>query len=492
MGRQNLPVLCGLAANPATPQEVLLRLVDHPQRGSLMPSAAVLDREHLPPAVAEVLAVHDSTDVRRRLAAHPSTPEAVRAALARDDDADVRREVARWPGSWLDSPHDNDVSAEPLPDEVYLALAADAETAVREALGQNRYVPEVVRVVLAGDDDPDVRRCAALDRLPVEVLHRLLADADRDVRLAALQTMRIHAPTATVPPELAALFEDEEYFYASAVEVVELDRELLARLLARPELHRALAANPSLPVEQMRAFLADTALCAAMADNPRLPGSILEALAATAEPAVHNRLLGRPDLPDRFRRRLTAFDDTSVMVFSLLPGRASQEELLSYLDHPNPSLRRTVALSRDLPAQAVQRLAADPDLITRAQVCRHHDDVPPAVLVDVLEHWSGRSRQPLLRHPRLPVDAVRLHAVSPEVLDRSAIAERPDLSPDLVLRLLEDEEPVVRQAAAANPCLPHDRLRQLLADAGPSLRQAAASNPSLTTEEIEELLAAGW
>ncbi|ANZ40972.1 hypothetical protein BBK82_38310 [Lentzea guizhouensis] len=489
----NLPVLCGLAANPSAPHAVLLRLADHPQRDSLLPSAALLDRTHLPAPVAEVLAVHDSADVRHRLAAHPSTPEAVRVALAGDDDPDVRREVARWPGSWLDRPHYGDpLPAEPLPEEVYLRLAADPDADVRSALGQNHYIPQAVRVVLAGDDDSSVRSSAALDEMPAEVLHGLMADQDRDVRITALRTTGIYTPTATITPELAALYEDEEYFYDSAVTLVELNPELLARLLTNPSLHRALAANPSLPIEQMQVFLQDTALRVALADNPHLPEPILEALVATNDPAVHNTLLRRSDLPSRFLQRLTAFDDNRVTVFSLIPARASTDELLPYLDHPNPNLRYAVTLADDLPPSAVQQLAADPDVHIRFAVCLRYDDVQPAVLVDVLDQQSGRSRLGLLRHPRLPVETVRRHARAEWVLERHAIADRADLPADLVLQLLEDDELVVREAAAANPCLPHDRLRQLLAEAGPSVRQAAASNPSLSAGEIEELLATCW
>jgi hypothetical protein len=74
----NLAVLCGLAANPAAPLSVLLRLAVHQRRDSLALSCALLGRAHVPPEVAQVLAGRPETEVRRRLAAHPSTPEEIR------------------------------------------------------------------------------------------------------------------------------------------------------------------------------------------------------------------------------------------------------------------------------------------------------------------------------------------------------------------------------------------------------------------------------
>lgn len=489
----NLAVLCGLAANPAAPPPVLLRLAVHQRNDSLALSCALLGRAHVPPEVAQVLAGRPETEVRRRLAAHPSTPEKIRCGLGSDTEPIVRVEIAAWPGSWVDLPRARPVTAAPLPVAVYRRLAADAEPSVRAAVGKNRHVPQDVRAVLAGDADPEVRRCAALRNLPPAVLHQLMGDTDRAVRQAALMTAAVHAPQATISTELAAVFQqDSAYYRQTAVELIELTPSLLAHLLAMPDMHEALARNPSLPAEQMRAFLDDASLGTALAGNRCLPMPLLEELVTTEDPGVHRELLRRVELPDGLRRRLIAAsedDEPLPMAASLLPDHAGLEERLSYLDHPNPAFRRAVAFSPDLPQDAVRRLAEDPDFVTRLLICERHSDVPPTALADLVERWHGHSRWDLLRHPRLPAEAVLDHAASDSPQDREAIASRPDLPPELALRLIADPVANVRRAAAGNPNLSRDRLRQLLSHPDALLREGAASNPALPVEDMEQLLA---
>ncbi|MDT7785184.1 MAG: hypothetical protein QOF58_3603 [Pseudonocardiales bacterium] len=489
----NLTVLCGLATNPAAPLPMLLRLADHQRHGSPALSCALLGRAHLPPALARALAGHPETEVRRRLAAHPSTSEEIRCAMGRDSEPIVRAEVAAWPGSWVDLPRTRPVTAALLPVAVYRRLAADSMSSVRAAVGKNRHVPQVVRAVLAGDADPEVRRCAALYGLPPAVLHQLMGDTDRAVRQAALMAAAVHAPEVTVSAELAAIFrKDSAHYRQATVELVELTPSLLAHLLASPDLHEALARNPSLPPEQMRTFLDDAGLCAALAGNRCLPVPLLEELVTTEDPEVHRELLRRVELPDGLRRRLIAAsedDEPLPMAASLLPDHASLEERLSYLDHPNPAFRRTLAISPDLPKDAVRCLAEDPDFVTRLLICERHSDIPSATLVDLVERWHGHSRGDLLRHPRLPAEALLGHATSDSPQDREAIASRPDLPPELALRLLADPVASVRRTAAGNPNLSYDRLHQLLTDPDPLLREGAASNPVLPVEDMEQLLA---
>ncbi|HEX7304061.1 hypothetical protein [Lentzea sp.] len=489
----NPAVLCGLAANPAAPLSVLLRLAVHQRNDSFALSCALLGRAHVPPEVAEVLAGHPETELRRRLAAHPSTPEEIRCALGRDMETIVRVEVAAWPGSWVDLPRARPVTAACLPVAVYRRLAADAMPSVRAAVARNRHAPQDVRAVLAGDADPEVRRCAALRDLSPAVLQQLMGDTDRAVRQAALMTAAVHPPEAMVSAELATVFQqDSAYYRQKAVELIELTPSLLARLLALPDMHEALARNPSLPTEQMRAFLDNADLGAALAGNRCLPLPILEELVATEDPEVHRELLRRVELPDGLRRRLIAAsedDEPLPTAASLLPGHAGLDERLSYLDHPNPAFRRTVALSPDLPQDAIRRLAEDPDFVTRLLICERYSDVPSTALVDLLERWHGHSRRDLLRHPRLPAEAVLDHAANGSSRDREAIASRPDLPPELALRLVADPVANVRRAAAGNPNLSHDRVQQLLSDPDPLLREGAAGNPALPVEDMEQLLA---
>jgi hypothetical protein len=471
-------VLRGVAANPSTPLPLLLRLAERPDLAH-----ALLSRADLPPPVAERLSVRPEAEVRRRLVAHRSTVDRVRVALARDPDPRVRAEVACPTALWGEP-------ALPTPAAVKAALAVDPEPAVRAALARNRLVPGSARAPLAGDPDPEVRRCAALCRLPTGVLYRLVGDTDRTVRRTALMTASLHAPAGTLPVSLAEPFLlEDDWYRRQAVSMVALTPALVERF--RDE-RAALAANASLPPDLMPGFL-DVA--PALAENPALPGPMLDALVATMDPEVHRELLRRTDLPDRLRRRLLAADEDDEplpAVPSLDPQRAGLEERLSYLDHPNPAFRRAVALSPDLPAAAVHTLAADPDWPTRLLVCeRHGDVVPPEALAEAATTHPGHTRWDLLRNPRLPVGVAVRHLAdaADDPLARQAVATRPDLPPDVLLRLLDDPEPGVRYSAAANPALPADRVRELLDGDDAALREAAAGNPALPVAELERLTA---
>lgn len=477
-------MLEGLAVNPMAPVEVQLKIAG-------AAPLALLGREHLPPQVADVLARNGDIAVRRRLAGHPSTPDALRHALACDAAPDVRAEVAAWPSSVIDLPWPHCREAEPLAFEVYQGLAADPEPAVRAALGRNRHAPQAVRALLADDADPEVRRCAGLYDLPIAVLLRLLGDEVHAVRQSALMSFSVYAPEATFPLRLAELFQGDAFYGGSVIEQVELTDDLFERLWENPDLRHLLASNPSLPPDRMHALISDPELRAAVASNPCLPATLLEELVATEDPEVHRELLRRMDLPDALRRRLVAAgeeEEPLPTVSSLLPSQASLGERLSYLDHPNPAFRRTLALADDLPGEAVRKLAVDPDFDTRLLICERYTDVPPESVAEIADRHRGHNRLEVLRHPRLPVETLPGHAARDVPVEREAVASRPDLPESLVLQLLSDPVGSVRQAAAASPSLPADRLDQLLTDADRYLREGAASNPGLPVARMRRLL----
>lgn len=472
----------GVAANPSTPPEILVRLAGHDDLAD-----ALLSRGHLPPEVAAVLAAHPRAAVRCLLAAHPSTVDEVRAGLSRDPDPEVRREIASWPESWNILPRgdrwvDRPVAA-PLPTGVYRDLAADPDPRVRAAVARNRDVPVAVSAALADDADPRVRAAVAMRRhLPEEVLHRLLGDPEREVRHAALLW------AAAIPPHLVEPFLGEPgHGRDTAVALVELTPALIERF--RDD-RAALARNPSLPPDLMPGFLDEGP---ALAQNPALPAPLVETLVATGDPAVHRSLLERTDVPAHLLWRLlpdTEDDEPFPVVAPLDPGRATLGERLSYLEHPHPAFRRTLALSGDLPRDAVHRLATDPDWPTRLLVCERYADVPPHALAEVAEGHPGHSRYDLFRHPRLPADAMTRNARGDDPVVRLAIATRDDVPPDILPGLLDDAHPSVRRAAAANPTLAVERIRGLLDDADPTRREGAASNPALPAADIARISSA--
>ncbi|WP_212823642.1 hypothetical protein [Catellatospora sp. TT07R-123] len=494
--KTNLAVLCGLAANPVTPEQLLVRLAALPDGGLLGPTVALLEREHLPAPVAEALLRHPHPEIRRRLAGHRPLPARVLLILAEDPEAIVRAQAA---ASFTITGAADQASSENVVDpstaDVLGRLARDVSPQVRAEIARNHGVPADIRATLVEDPDPEVRRCVALRALPDAALYRLMHDSAAQVRQTALMTAVVCSPHARFPQDLFDRFAaGSAYTRQSAATLVILTPALLDRLWAQPDLRGGLAANTSLPVEQMRACLADADLAAELAGNPALPAALLDELVDTGWPQVHRELLERVDLPPRLLRRLVEADERRwpmPLVSSLLPEHASLAERLSYLDHPHRAFRRTLAFSSDLPADAVARLATDSDFSTRLLICERYRDVPPQALVEVLARWKGHSREKLLRHPALPTAAMAGYAAGDSPRDRAAVASRPDAPVEVLQRLLADPVLHVRTAAAANPALPDEALQRLLTDPDATLREAAASNPALPVEQLERLFADG-
>lgn len=430
--------LRGVAANPSATGPLLELLAERDDSMAL----TLLGRETLPATVVERLAAHPDPQVRRELAGHPSTPGPVLERLARDADPWVRADAA---------------SAVGLSEETVMELA----------------------------DDPDafVRFRVALRRPSQAILRKLLTDPDDEVRRSALSGV-----SGPLPLRLAEPFFDETGYYREvAIALVELTPELIARFRTEPD---ALARNPTLPSDLMARLAVGHAL--ALAENPALPDEVLATLVSARDPEVHRELLRRDTLPDHLRRRLLAADEDDEplpFVPSLDQRHAGLDLRLSYVDHPNPAFRRTVARSTDLPPDAVARLAADEDFPVRLLLCESNPDAPPEVLVEVAETYGGYSRWDMYRHPRLPADAVARAAASEDDTVRHAVASRADLPPDLLARLLADGDIEVRRAAAANPALPLATVRALLDD--PDLAEAAASNPALDADELSRIVSGG-
>ncbi|GAA2278960.1 MULTISPECIES: hypothetical protein [Kitasatospora] len=168
-------------------------------------------------------------------------------------------------------------------------------------------------------------------------------------------------------------------------------------------------------------------------------------------------------------------------------------ERLTYLDCPHTVFRQILATGRDLPEAAWQRLDNDLDVSVR-RAAAHRPDTPPEVLLRLIRAHGERShvRPLLVDHPNFPrqelrgfVDEpdprVRLLALEdPELPDaelrrigdctesflRAGVARHPNVSADLLERLLADPEPTGAEDAAANPVLPRARMDGIITEAG--------------------------
>ncbi|MFE6870087.1 hypothetical protein ACFVFS_26460 [Kitasatospora sp. NPDC057692] len=507
-------VLCGLAANPALPADLVDRLIalvattDDPSLADDL-AAELADRDDLGPAQTRALAcgvdnaalhlAHDG-----RLTAEdvdPATrPEAALALLERGEGrpAWVRR-FAADPDPWRrgrlagcpDLPEDvlRRLAEDPDPEVVAdlavtappalaTALARHPHTAVRRAVAANdRTPPAVLAALLTGDTLPPADTCPVCERHTVPFEHA------PDCGL----------PDCPLPPGAACSGGHES-----------AQHEIAAAVLAHPAtpasaaagfadhpsalLRAELAARTDLPadVHHRLATAADPRVREALAENPAIDEEVIRALAEDDDADVGRALAHHPRLPLDVLTRLSVRTRTGS---TLLPriATASAAEVARLAASPEPAVRMLVAERRDLPPAIRDVLAADPDAkvlkaiaphpglsepLLRAMVARHgvrvaarvatNPDASPALLADLALHRPPvqKALRAIAAHPRATTPA--LTACLADRQARPVAAAHPSLPPDLLVELLGDPLPGIAEIAAANPALPPAVARTLL------------------------------
>ncbi|MFE0463386.1 hypothetical protein ACFW1A_29455 [Kitasatospora sp. NPDC058965] len=486
------PWLRGVAANPAAPAELLLRLLVPQARAAW---AVLCEHRSLPPEVVEAVLAHPAQPVRRAFARNRFATPAQRGRLVDDPDDLVRVALVQGPRPKVGPP-------EPLPDEVLerLLTVRDDElpnellTAdeIRQELAFSGQTPQSFNRRLPTHPDPDLRAQGAdlWLRLTPDRRAALLADPDGRVRAAARRNDRVLDPAAT-----AADLPDQDCHHRSV-------------LLANYAVSRAVAER----------CLADRRNLWGLAGNRFTPRDIVARLARDPDPKVRQRVAARADLAPGLLAELARDPDPAVRARARVhplprtwPEQAAIDRVVTgradcigplpemFLEPPtrwyescaaatDPVLRRTAATCRELPARAVARLAADQDPEVRHLLAYHHPSAPPAI---VLEAFLATPRQrpyllTLARLPRTGLGHLLDHA-DPEV---RALAATDATLPEPPVRLLADPDPAVRRAAAAHPLLPPDLLAGLLTDPDPELAEGAAANPALPVERLRALVEA--
>ncbi|MCZ7461364.1 hypothetical protein [Streptomyces sp. WMMC940] len=491
-------VLCGLAANPALPPELVDRLIavadddlaraltdrvdlSHPQALALAlrheGAAAGLAREgrltaaDIDPVVwpdaalallengaggpewARLLVGDPDVLRRERLAACPGLPPDVVDRLAVDPEVRVVAELALW-----------------APPDLAARLAFHPHTEVRGAVAANeRTPPGTLAMLVTGEGVPPARWCQVCEREATPFVHHsncprptchlwpgAACDGTHQTAVHGMYEQALGNPAT--PVGVAAGFARHP------------SMPLRLRLAARPDLTpglwRQLSADPTPGVR------------AELAGNPALDETQIRVLAADRDPEVRRRLAFHPRVPLDV---LGPLADTA-RIGSTLPPRiaaATPTEVDELARSPHPAVRMLLAERRDLPATVRDLLAADPDAKVlksiaghpglserqlRAMVDRHgarviarvagNPDASPALLEDLVRHDPPIQR--VLREV-----AAHGAATPPALLGcladgrgRRAAAGNPALPPRSLAGLLDDDDWLVVRAAAANPSLP--------------------------------------
>ncbi|MFF3334437.1 Mucin-2 [Streptomyces sp. NPDC002888] len=445
--------LDGVAANPALPTPLLLRLLAFDGGGQGPPFQA-LHRPGLPePAVAAVL-THPILDARVQFAMSGQADAEQRARLADDPSPEVRAAVASGP-EWT---HDHRTKVRPLPDAVCGRLLEDPEPSVRSALLHSRHLAPSFLAALVRHPDPAARRAAlrVWDELTADERATLLDDPDPAVKRSAALCACPHDARLT-----AALLRD----FAARPEA-----------LRRGLLYRADAER----------FLAEGVHLVELAGNPSLPADLVDRLAVDPDDEVRLAVSLRPELTEA---RRAAIDCTTAWhargdVDWVTAGIADQDVLHRAATSAHPLLRRAAARSPHLPPDLLRLLAEDTDVLVRTHLAVYHPDTPEEVLMSVYARLGGTfSAWMATSHPRFPREGLAArYADHPDGIYRQLAVRDPTAGPDLIERLSHDPDVWTRQAAARDPRLPLPRLLKALAL--PELASSAGANPALPPGEM--------
>ncbi|MFD8009150.1 hypothetical protein [Streptomyces sp. NPDC058955] len=479
--------LRGVAANPAAPSDVLIRLLAPAGR----PAWEALCRERdLPEDVVDAVVAHPDVAVRRAFARNPHVEPAQRGRLVRDPSGLVRADLAGGPRPRLRK-------VRPLPDAVLEALLTaeeageDGKVTAAEVAGELPFSGQIPLSFWRGlhaHPHPGLRRMGVgnmWDGLGPAERAALLADPDPDVRAAAAARTREADPAAM------------------EADLPERDCHGRTHLLVHLPVTDAVA----------EACLAARRDLWSLAQNRHTPSAAVVRLARDPDPRVRERVAARADVDAALLAELAEDPHESVRtraVLHPLPRTWAERDAIDWLggaEHDGPIgevpaepaaswfaqcagsehaiLRRVAASHAALPAELVGRLAEDPDPEVRHKLACRHPLAPPELVLDTFVACPEQRRH-LLTLPQLPRTGLQhlLGHDDPEV--RALAAADPSLE-QAPVRLLADPDGRVRRAAAAAPALrDEDTLTALLDD--PATAEGAAANPNLPARRLHELL----
>ncbi|WP_055698576.1 hypothetical protein [Streptomyces silaceus] len=422
---------------------------------------ALLDERAGRPAWARLLAADPVVEHRERLATCAGLPAAVVETLAADEDIRVVTELALW-----------------APSDTAAALASHPHAEVRRAVAANEATPPaLLAALITGKGLPAAQACLVCDREEPPFAHPPNCDRlDCDLRPGAscdgshestthdMRLMALRNPST--PAEAVVAFADHP--------------SLLLRW--------ALAARRDLPAEVYEQLLRDPApgVRAGVAENPAIDQASMRASADDRDAEVRRSLALNPRVPLDLLARLA--DGTRIGTF-LLPriATASPAEITELARSSVPALRMLLARRRDLPDAVRDALADDADAKVAGSVAPH-PGLTEARLRALADRHGARVIAQVASNPDAPpallTDLARREPPVPKALRRIAGHRR--ATAEALLACLSDRR--ARPIAAGHPALPGPVIAELLADDDGQVAEAAAATPSLPISVMAGLI----
>lgn len=489
--------LCGLAANPALPADLLDRLIAVADDEACLELA---DRDGLSPSQRRTLAVRGGTHTVIRLARRGLV------AAADVDRADppvalTLLDVGGAPGSWayaMSGHPDPSVragvaAADHVPVDVLRALADDPDTAVVAEAAQSRAMPADVIGRLVRHPHVAVRRAvAANETTPAPLLAALGAEG-------ALPTARFcfGCDGTADPPAGSRCHGGHEDALANLQYALVVNpatpSDVVAVHLDHPAtwVRWAVAERQDLPAEVYRRLALDRipSVRGAVAANPAIGESLIRLMAGDDNDEVRRRLAHNPNVPLDV---LAAIAPVTSIGATLLPriAAATPDEITQLARSPVAAVRMLLAERPDLPAAIVNLLAEDPD----AKVLKSLAPNPTLTEQQLRTMVAGHGARVIARVARnatcSPGLLYDLAAHVPAVQKAyRVIASHPNANAATLMLCLLDQQ--ARPVAARHPALPAATIAELLDDPDGRVAEAAAANPSLPRAAMQILLGAG-
>ncbi|MEU9883612.1 hypothetical protein [Streptomyces phaeochromogenes] len=499
-------VLCGLAANPALPSELVDRLItiadadiaadlvgradlSHAQAIALVSrvedcaerlayegrlTAADIDPAAQPhaalallhggvgrPEWARLLAADPLVEHREKLAACPGLPSDVVELLAADSDVLVVAELALWATPDLAS-----------------RLAEHPHAEVRRAVAANEATPSAMLAALAtGEGLPPVERCLVCDREETPFVHDpQCARLDCDL-LPGASCDGSHE--STVHDTQQAVLRNPATPTKAVIGFADHPSTLL---------RWALAARPDLPSEVCGRLSVDgtPGVRADLAENPAIDEALIRVLAGDHGHEVRRRLAHNPNVPLDV---LTGLAGDARIGATLLPriAAASPMEVAELTKSPNPAVRMLLAQRRDLPTEIRDALAADPDAKVVKSIAGH-PGLSEARLRTMVDRHGARVLAKVAANPdATPALLEHLTRHQPPVQKAlREVARHRNATAQALIACLADKK--ARPIAAGHPALPPLVIVELLTGADRQVVEAAAANPSLPPAVMSDLV----
>lgn len=500
---QYYEVLHAIAANPATPPDVLSELsykgaYSSPHLNDACDTAcAALRNPHTPPRTLEIFAsgyvyydrgyvctqeleaawsnpsIPESLILSKPavqaakggIASNRSAPSFVLAKLAQDDSLHIRCEVARnssTPPEVLLSLSESSLKdlsnglARPLaenpssPREVFVALLQHPE--LRAWLAHSRQTPSDILVQLASDNEPRTRLMAAVNPSTPEGAVELLKE-DQDVNQLAYLNNVGWARASRL--EETNEREIEGMPLSCPTTSAEAASALIGSLSVSDRSSLAINAGPFFTVESE--FLLTT-----LAEDP--------------QPGVRRSVAANRHCPEATLRRLARDADDDVR--GTVAFATANSEIASLLVDDTAASRN---LSRNLatPARALMRLLdGSPELAPEVAV---HPNTTSAILRKIAS-TTDALRRSVARHPKADAETLLLIAGDADPLVRQLVAAHRNTAAELLSRLGGDSDHLVRTIVAMNRRTPASTLERLAGDDDAIVRQVVAFQTKLALD----------